>query len=710
MNEEKINELIASIKNEKLREYLCKCFKLECQLNSNLPLFLIKEAKQRFENKIKACEQIVNDLPDRLISDRDPLLKNLDTLRFMLAMVYINSSGEIIEHNYKEMKFFISKVLNLKSYQLKLNYFYLAIKLLEKIETGKEESHCNKEFIGALDLLQKFVTEEKYIPNEANLKYISDLDHGSNESDIRKSFYGIIHELDNKLLFQDLLKQLLKIIKNKNDSPLILFSSIFIEMCLVDAQMEAEDLHQALRIMHSAFKDYNEQINKKFNSFSLNRLIRNDLIDLNQFEKDKQEKISRSITDNLANKSSQKQESVQVALILKEFDFGTFFTTDVNSKKIKSKLDEAKVNYNDTFKREASADNFSSKFFKEGWKKISSTANQIIEKGKAITADTVVNLEEFAENNANRLTTLIKKNRATSFSLEQEEIYGLDLNNSLTEAKEKLALVKVKLSIWNSILNFPVEPHINQHNHDTGQIKITENIAAFETSINKKYTSLKLQISKILNEFERNNNEIKTKNYWFAKSENSKPSLAHKIFHRGYFNIDFSAKKIKAELGNAPSFDKINNLILKQSFWSLLFTYRIVRWPWMNKTIFAHTWAEQLCLPDVITQTEELKSKLFNNSNEDLVEEIIVLLNAFPSYKKSQTVVEILNELKNYIVAQLIRLESFELEISNCLKENINRPIASHSLRKTSFYTASASNFSATDSSRHSVPMPISVN
>lgn len=705
MKDEKLQNLIEdSIKNEKMRNYLSKCLEHEEELNLNLPSFLVEKAKQRFENKIKTCEQIVNDLPDWLIPGSGPLRKYLDTLRPMLARVYINTSGKIIEHNYKEMKFFISKVLNLNSYQLKLNYFYLSIKLLEKIETGKEESHCNKEFIGALDLLQKFVTEENYIPNEANLNYINDLEHGSNESDIRKIFYGIIHELDNKLLFQDLLKQLLEIIKNKNDSSLILFSSIFIEMCLADAQMEAEDLHQALHIMHSAFKDYNEQVKKKSNSFNLNRLIRNDLIDLNQFEKDIQEKISRSITDNLANKSLQ-QESVQVALILKEFDFGTFFTTDVNSKKLKRKLDDAKVNYNDTFKRKASADNFSSKFFKEGWKKISSTANQIIEKGKAITADTVENLEEFAENNANRVTTLIKKIPAPSFSKKDEDTYQIDLNNSLTKDKEKLSSIEKKLNDWNLILNC-VKPLFNQHNqNDTGQIKITENIADFEESID---TLLKLQISKILDEFKRINNEIEKKDYWLAKSEINKISLSYKIFHRGYFNIDFSIKKLKADLGDTPSFDNINNFISKQSFWPLLFTYGIVRWPWLNKTTFAHTWAEQLCLPGVISQTEELKTKLFNNNNENLVEKIITLLKAFSPYK-NDVVVNILNEFNQYIVAQLNQLKKFKLHNSNRSKEKINKTIASHNIGQVSFYP-SASTSSATDASRHSFPFLILVN
>lgn len=703
-----IMEKIALIKNEKLNGYLLKCLERENELNSNLPSSvgetteLIKKATQRFKNKIKACEQIVTDLPDRLISDSGPLLKNFDTLRFMLAMVYINSSGEIIEHNYKEMKFFISKVLNLKSYQCKLNYFYLGIKLLEKAEACKSESHFNKEFIGALDLLQKFVTEKEYIPNEADLKYISNLDHGNNKSDIRKSFYGIIHELDNKLLFQDLLKQLLEIIKNKNDSPLILFSSIFIEMCLADAQMKAEDLHQVLQIMHSAFKDYNEQVVKNKFKTILSRL-RNDLIDLNQFEKDIQEKISLSITDNLANQNSQKQASVQVALILKEFDFGTFFTTDVNNKKIKLKLDDAKFIYNDIFIKKASGDNSSSKFFKESYGKLSNKAKEVIARGKHIAADVV-------ETSTNQLSTLIQKIPASSFSKKHEETDQIDLNNSLTQDKEKLSSIKEKLIDWNSILNFSIEPHINQHNQiATDQIKITENIADFEASINKKYTSLKLEISKILDEFERINNEIEKKDYWLAKSEINKISLAYKIFHRGYFNIDFSIKKLKVELGDTPSFDNINNFISKQSFWSLLFTYGIVRWPWLKNNL-ALTWTKQLCLPDVITQIKKLKENLSNNNNENLVRKIIVLLNAFPSYQKNKTVDEILNEFKKYVVAQLNQLEILELKINDCLNEKINLAKTPGNRNLASFFAVFDLSRSATDGSSQSILRPILVN
>lgn len=689
MNEEqlrtKINELI---KTQPLQEYLLNCLKSECELNNflNNNSSLIYNAWKRLDKKIENCQQIETDLPNELILPGNYLLlpKRLDELRLQLAILYAGDKADKIikeNFNYIEIKNFILKILKLKI-GLTLNYFDLTIKLLKK---NIEDQQFNKEYIGALDLLQKFVTEKEYISNEADLKYISGLDHGNNKSDIRKNFYGIIHELDNKLLFQDLLKQLLEIIKNKNDSPLIPFCSIFIEMCLADAQMGAEDLHQALHIMHSAFKDYNKQV--KSNTFSLNRLIRKDIIDLKQFEKDKQEKISHSITNNLENKSSQKQESVQVAHILKEFDFGTFFTTYVNSNKIKDIFDDAKVKYNDKSKIKASAGNFSSKFFKEGWKKISSKANQIIEKGKAITADTVEKVEEFAGNNANLVTTLIEKIPVFSFSKKHEDTDQIDLNNSLTKDKEKLSSIEKKLNDWNLILNC-VEPLFNQHNQNyTGQIKITENISDFEESID---TWLKLQISKILDEFERINDEIKTKNYWFAESEVNKISLSYKIFHRGYFNIDFSIKKLKADLGDTPSFDNINNFISKQSFWSLLFTYGIVRWPWLNKTIFAYTWAEQVCLPGIITQTDELKAKLFNNNNEDLVEKIIALLNAFPSYKKNKTVVKILNEFKKYIVVQLNQLENFKLDNSNCLKVKI-----------TSFYKVPASTSSATDSFPH---------
>ncbi|MFZ0219112.1 MAG: hypothetical protein WAL30_02770 [Candidatus Aquirickettsiella sp.] len=510
--------------------------------------------------------------------------------------------------NYKEAKDFILSILGFEDINLKLKYFDLTIKLLEKVKADIAEPHFNKKSIGALDLLKKFVTEEKYIPNEADLKYISDLGRESNEADIRKSFYGIIHELDKKLLFQDLLKQLLEIIENEKNLPLIQFRIIFIKKCLGDAQMDAGDLHQAIHIIHSALIECNKKVKP---IIIFNRVVWHNLINLDKFEESLQEKISLLLTDNLVNSSSQKQESNQVALILKKFDFAAFFTTDVNNKKIKLKLH---------------------------------------------------------------------------------------------------ASIKEKLTKWNSILNYPVKLHINQHNQiDTGQIKITEDIDAFEASINEKYSSLSLQIPEIFDEFEKINTKIKKKDYWLAESEINKISLAYKIFHRGYFNIDFSIKKLKAELGDAPSFDEINNFISKQSFWSLLFTYRIVRWPWLKNNL-AITWAKQLCLSDVITQIEELKEKLSINNNEDLVKKIIVLLNAFSPYKKSEAVVNILNDFKEYVVAQLNQLERLELKINDCLNEKINLAIASDNLGQTSFFTTSALTSSATDSSTHSFPRPILVN
>lgn len=717
MNEEqlrtKINELI---KTQTLREYLLNCLKKECELNNflNLNSSLIYNAWHRLEKKIENCQQIEIDLPNELILRENTylLLKKLDELRFQLAKLYAgDKADETIKKNsnYMETKKFILKLLDLLKHSklkigLTLNYFDLAIKLLEKIETGKEQSH--KEFIGALDLLQKFVTEENYIPNDADLKLISDLGRQSNEADIRKSFYGIIYDLNKKLLFQDLLKQLLEIIENEKKSPLIQFSIIFIKKCLDDAQMDAGNLHQARHIMHSALVEYNKKVKP---IIIFNKIVRNNLIDLEKFEEALQEKISLSITDNLANQSSQKHESVRVALILKDFDFSTFFTTDVNNKKIKLKLDEAKVDYNQTFNKKITTDNSSSKIFKEGWEKISSTLNNFITEGKAKSADAVENLGEIVVTRFKKFTSLNELESATSSSQEHEETEQIDLNNSL-QAKEKLALIKEQLTKWNSTLNDLVKLDINRHNQiDMGQIKKTEDIDAFEASINEKYRSLRLQIPQILDEFEKINTNIKEKAFWLAKSELNKPSLAYKIFHRGYFNIDFSIKKFEAKLGVTPSFDNINNFISKQSFWSLLFTYGIVRWPWLKNNL-ALTWAEQLCLPDVITQIKKLKENLSINNNEDVVEKIILLLSAFPSYNKSQAVVEILNEFKKYIVAQLNQLERLELKINESLNKKTNLVEIPGKRNSASFFVPASPESETSMSQYQSILAPILVN
>jgi len=667
MNEKdpSIDEKIAQIKNKKLREELLKSLKNEGVLDFlNLATFLTENASKRFKKKIENCQKIEKVFSNIPSGDYHLLFEKLGTLIFQLATLYADDVGnEITEEksNYKEIKDYIINILKFKNIQLKLQYFNITIELFKKNTANIEaDPQLNKEFTGALDLLKKFVTEENYIPNKEDLDYVSNFGRETNEVDIRKYFYGIIHNLDKKLLFRDLLNQLLEILKNQNKIPLMQFSSIFITMCLNDQKMDDEAFYQVIDLVCQVLKRYDEHVIMK-NSFNDFKKIFNqkNLSDyLTEFEKDFQEKIPQAIINNLSQ-SARAKEHYRVENILKELDFVIYFPVYINSKKIELNLSLAKVEFIQTLeKRIVTNDHSLFKYFREGLSKITSNSNKIVTNIKALASDAKENLEEFTEANVHRLTDLIRKKSDTLHLEESEKIYELTLNKSLIQAKEKLLSIKEKLNAWTSILN-DSEPHDNYYNQiDTGPIDLEpclESIAALDVDINDKYSLL---IPEILNIFEEIITNMKEKDYWFTEHEINKSSLAYKIFHRGYFNKDFSIKKINEKLGNSLSFDKINDFISTQNFWTLLF-YGIVRWPWMNKIIFSRTWAEQLSLHEVITQTEELKKELPSSTS---LKKIMDLLENFPSFKK-ETIIKILYDFKKNIVVKLTELEVLEKEI-----------------------------------------------
>lgn len=188
-------------------------------------------------------------------------------------------------------------------------------------------------------------------------------------------------------------------------------------------------------------------------------------------------------------------------------------------------------------------------------------------------------------------------------------------------------------------------------------------------NIDEKFTEL---IRRTLDELENINAMSKRKDYWLAKLESNKPNFLKKILIRGYFNIDFSIKKIKTKLGNTPSFNEISNFISKQSFWTLLFAFGIVCWPWMDKTAFAHCWAEQLCLPEIINETEKLKTL---DDKEEFLEKIIILSKGYFLFK-NQSIFQILKDFKSYIVITFVRLESINQKIEESLNESNVPPLS----------------------------------
>jgi hypothetical protein len=668
------SKIVVSIKTETMREYLLRSLESECKLNAltpNSPTFLIEKASQRFENKIKACEQIEEDLSNEFISYGDYFLlsEKLEALRLKLAILYADSKeSETTENNYNEIKDFILKILSFKEIPLKLKYFDLVIKLLDKIT---EDSQFNKEFVGALDLLILFFNEPKTHPNEQDLEYISNLVSETHEEDIRKCFYGIIRKLNKKLLFQALLKQLLKIIKNQNNSPIMQFNSIFITNCLNDPEIDFGDLNQVINLVCHALDHHNKLAISKKSRIILSKLFNQNLIDLEGFKKDLKEKISPSAINNPAKHSSREKESYLVANILKKFDFVTYFPTYINNKKIKDKLSEAKFSYAQTVEKKHTANRyFAFKHFRDELVKINNKTNEIIVNTKTLALKAKKNLEEFSETKAERVESFIKKKSETAYPEQNEKIEKKAIKTSLIQAKEKLLPIKEKLKIWNSTFTSNIEEAYD-HSYSQTIINLSdlnqpiELVDGFSDSSNKEYNQL---IQQVIDELEKTRDVTKGKNLWFVKSERNISSLFYTIFRCGYFSTNLTIKKIKAYLNNDLSFSKVNSFILNQSFWELL-SNGIIRWPWMDKTIFAQTWAEQLNLYDAISQIEELRKNILSvdPDKEKILKEVISISEKnLPCQSK---IIYILENFKKYITMTLEQLETLEQKINSHLNE-----------------------------------------
>ena len=674
-----IKQEINNIKISTLQTQLLSQFNYESKLDnflSSLPKKVVINSLQRFEKKLKGYQQIEKDLPDNLIPNEEShvILPKLNTLRLKLAILYAERLGnENIEekNSYNEIKLFIFKILKTINFNLKLKYFDLSIKLLHKTI---EDPSFNKEFIGVFDLLKLFVNERNYLPSEAGLQYISNLGSDANEEGIKKCFYGIIRELNKKILFENLLNKLLEIIKNQNNSPLMQFNIIFITECLNDVGLDANDLNQIVGLVYRALEHYNDLIIMQKVSYFFNKMFsQKNLKDyLMEFEADFKEKTSGQIINYPERHDFSNNEKNTVWNNTQELDITNYFPMHLNNKKIQARFVEAQDHFNEILKNNLSTnDRLAYDHFKGRLAEISNKAFEIFANVKAIASDTKENLQEFAETSADRLTDILKKNYETSY---QEENVQNDMNrsNSLNQAKAKLLPIKEKLNTWNLILIFNVdENYYNPPNQiKTNQFDLNqclESVDNFSGAINEKFTRL---IQQILDEFEKINTTLKKKDCWFAKSEIAKPSLFDQIFYRGYFNSDYTIKKIKSLLGNRAVYPDINNFILGRSFWSLL-SYGIVRWPWKNKIVFARTWAEQFCIPEVIIQTDELKAKLLNNSSDELLEKVIALSKVFLPYQ-SEVVVHILDEFKKFIGDQLGQLEALEQNIDALFDEKIN--------------------------------------
>lgn len=660
MNAVKLKCLIKEIENEKLRDYLLSCLKNECELNfAYTHSVIIEKATQRFENKIKFCQKIEKDLPNHLIVPGDFFLltSKLDTLRLNLAILYSNETYESIKDNYNEIKTFIFKILNFHNIHLKLKVFDLTLKLLKK---ASESSKSNKDFMSVLDLL-KLLINDPYSFKVEHLQNINNL----TEKDIKKDFYKIVYELNKKLVFQDLLNQLSMNMTSYDNSLLIQFNLKLITNCINDQAINADDLIQLLTLVLRSLKCYELVSKNRLSNIRNNILSPKSLTDyLLEFEKEFKErlpKIKLELENPMPNLATDKPQ---------ESDISIYFPASIKNEKLMIKFNKTKLQIFEKNENTESTVPFSHNF----WKKmgeLSSKASTLKAKTIVLATNATENLKIIAETSTEQLKRFVIQKTENPDLKGKEEIAGneLELKNSLINAKADLSSIIKKLDTCKSKLNYLSEQ--SDTTIDTPSIDFNQNpgllVDALRSNIDENFSEF---IRKTFDEFENINALLKRKGYWLTKLECNKPNFVEKVLIRGYFSIDFSIKKIKAKLGEAPSFNEITDLISKNNFWRLLFTFGIVCWPWMDKAAFAHSWAEQLCSDEIIKETENLKTL---DNKEEFLEKVIIFSKSFFSYK-NQAIVRILEDFKRYIVITIERIVSINQKIEENLNENNYAP------------------------------------
>ncbi len=225
------------------------------------------------------------------------------TLRLNLDILYANEIYDLTKDNYNELKTFIFKILNFHNIHLKLKVFDLTMKLLEKTT---ELLKFNKDFIDVLDLLKLLINDHHAFKPE-HLRVINNFP----EKDIKKDFYGIVNELNQKLVFQDLLNQLSLIIRSCDKSLLMQFNLELITNCIKDQVIDADDFTQLLILVFRSLKCYELVSKNGFSSIRNNILSPKSLSDyLLEFEKEFGERIPKiklELKEPLPNLSTDKR-------------------------------------------------------------------------------------------------------------------------------------------------------------------------------------------------------------------------------------------------------------------------------------------------------------------------------------------------------------------------------------------------------------------
>lgn len=647
MDLEELQKLIQKIKNEKLRDYLLTNLSDESKLNflSTTPP-LIEKATQRFKNKIKVCEHIERDFPEELIPVGEAYLlsKKLDALRLSLAR--FNANKMQTEDEYNQIKTFIFKFLNFQNFHIKLKVFDLTIKLLEEIFNSYE---LKKDFLDVLGLLKLLVIDPHAFKSE-HLKSINNL----SGKDVKKDFYGIVYELNKKLFFEELLNILLEKIETikKNDNSLLMqFNYKFIICCIEDQKMDADDFYQLITLVFQSLKDY-ESVSKhlafsNFKNIWPKKNLGNYLV---EFEKEFKERMPQIKLE--LGKSKLDLKTIDK---IQESDISIYFPHSIKNKILNGKFNETKskiLKENEQEKENTKGNVISNNF----WERVGDLSSKV----DGLKTIATKNLKEIVGTTTEKIKEFkIKKSEDPS-----EENTNIVENAHKQSLMLELVDIKKNLNEWNLTLRRYNE---QCNNIDTVSIDLDLSpeflINALRLNIEEEFNDL---ISQTIKEFEEINTKIKEKGYWQLKLESDKSNFSKKLLQRGYFSIDFSIKKIKAKLGETPSFSIITDFILQQGFWALLFSFGIVRWPWMDKVAFAHSWSEQLCLPEILSETEKLKT---SECNEVYLKKVITLSEEFFPHK-NQAIVQSLTNFKSYIDITIVKLEAITKKIEENLSEN----------------------------------------
>lgn len=675
---ESILREISNLKAVSLKESFENYFNNECALNDYLNDPLVNEvvfkALERCLCRVKGYQKIDADLPDSLISEGDACLvkPKLDKIRLKLADLYANilanntSKEPDVKNSYVEIKCFFYTVyqsdIKKVSFSNKLKIFNLLINLLEKkddiaLEKFHEEFTPLFLFIKSLIDKQKNIGKILTYPGKLRGKP-TQLESYTSENilAIKKDFYSIIRDKNEKIIYQDLLEQLFNLANEQFSASFKEFSVKFVNQSFYGTDMTPSDFKLVIGLVYRALENSHRN-NKKtaqnadllFNTFK-KVMGKKSLIDhLKEFETDFEEQTKQRIP-NIENIGKNK--------VIEKFNksLSEFNLTNVTEHKISMRY---LIGSTKKFKNIAFLGG-------ETLYKVKEHITSASENLNGIFSSVAENVK--VKNDLNTLNE-IKEIRQDS---EGEKINLNPLKVKSSDFLKKLEILENKIYPFISKMSVTEELNISRINVNPFSLEdkgIYKKVDEYIESFKDNHSNL---IQKLLNLLIVE--KIKRENDWF--DVNHKASLAERLFNRGYLSSNSLIKKLKSKLDKNMSFIQYKNFFKEKSFWNLL-SYGLIRWPWVNKEIFSIKWAEQLCLPTVL----DLKEQLLNFPlmlEEDSLEKILSL----SKYLNPDKIIlfdQQLMKFKQNIITYKSKIEMLDKEIDklkNQAKEvNSSKPV-----------------------------------